>query len=30
MIVDSMTHVEVYAELEKEREAVTRWWRQQV
>lgn len=30
MIVDSMTHEEVYAELEKEREAVTRWWRHQL
>lgn len=27
MIVDSMTHAEVYAELAKEREAVTTWWR---
>ncbi len=25
-----MTHAEVYAELEKEREAVTRWWRHQL
>lgn len=30
MIVDSMTHTEVYAELAKEREAVTRWWRHQL
>lgn len=30
MIVDSMTHAEVYAELAKEREAVTRWWRHQL
>ena len=27
MIVESMTHQEVYAELEREREAVTTWWR---
>lgn len=27
MIVDSMTHAEVYKELEREREAVTTWWR---
>lgn len=27
MIVDSMTHAEVYQELEREREAVTTWWR---
>ena len=27
MIVDSMTHAEVYQELERDREAVTRWWR---
>lgn len=26
MIVDSMTHQEVYAELAKDREAVTKWW----
>lgn len=26
MIVDSMTHEEVYAELERDREAMTRWW----
>lgn len=26
MIVDSMTHAEVYQELERDREAVTRWW----
>ena len=26
MIVDTMTHEEVYAELEREREAVTTWW----
>lgn len=26
MIVDSMTHTEVYQELAKEREAVTTWW----
>lgn len=30
MIVDSMTHAEVYAELSKEREAVTIWWRHQL
>ena len=30
MIVDSMTHEEVYQELEREREAVTRWWRHQL
>ena len=30
MIVDSMTHEEVYAELAKEREAVTTWWRHQL
>ena len=30
MIVDSMTHAEVYAELAKERDAVTRWWRHQL
>ena len=30
MIVDSMTHAELYAELAKEREAVTRWWRYQL
>ena len=30
MIVDSMTHAEVYAELANEREAVTRWWRHQL
>ncbi|MGX8694955.1 MAG: hypothetical protein ACSW8D_01095 [Prevotella sp.] len=30
MIVDSMTHEEVYKELEREREAVTRWWRHQL
>ena len=27
MIVESMTHIEVYKELEREREAVTTWWR---
>lgn len=27
MIVESMTHAEVYAELAKERDAVTTWWR---
>ena len=27
MIVESMTHAEVYKELEREREAVTTWWR---
>lgn len=27
MIVDSMTHAEVYRELERDRDAVTRWWR---
>ena len=26
MIVDSMTHAEVYQELERDREAVTKWW----
>ena len=30
MIVDSMTHEEVYAELAKERDAVTVWWRHQL
>ena len=30
MIVDSMTHEEVYQELEREREAVTTWWRHQL
>ena len=30
MIVDSMTHEEVYQELERERESVTRWWRHQL
>ena len=30
MIVDSMTHADVYAELAKEREAVTTWWRHQL
>ena len=30
MIVDSMTHDEVYQELERDREAVTRWWRHQL
>ena len=30
MIVDSMTHEEVYLELEREREAVTTWWRHQL
>ena len=30
MIVDSMTHVEVYQELERERDAVTTWWRLQL
>ena len=29
MIVDSMTDREVYSELEKDREAVTRWWHHQ-
>ncbi len=27
MIVESMTHAEVYKELERERESVTTWWR---
>ena len=27
MIVETMTHAEVYKELEREREAVTTWWR---
>ena len=27
MIVESMTHQEVYKELEREREAITTWWR---
>lgn len=27
MIVESMTHAEVYKELEREREAITTWWR---
>lgn len=26
MIVDSMTHAEVYQELELDREALTTWW----
>ena len=30
MIVDSMTHEEVYAELARDREAVTTWWRHQL
>ena len=30
MIVDSMTHREVYAELAKERDNVTAWWRHQL
>ena len=30
MIVDTMTHEEVYQELEREREAVTTWWRHQL
>ena len=30
MIVDSMTHKEVYAELARDREAVTTWWRHQL
>ena len=30
MIVESMTHAEVYQELERERDAVTRWWRHQL
>ena len=30
MIVDSMTHEEVYQELARDREAVTRWWRHQL
>lgn len=30
MIVDSMTNEEVYQELAKERESVTRWWRHQL
>lgn len=30
MIVDSMTHKEVYKELERDREAMTRWWMHQV
>ena len=30
MIVDSMTHEEVYQELERDREAVTKWWRHQL
>ena len=30
MIVDSMTHEEVYQELERERDAVTTWWRHQL
>lgn len=30
MIVDSMTHEEVYQELERDREAVTVWWRHQL
>ena len=27
MLVPSMTHTEVYRELERDREAVTVWWR---
>lgn len=30
MIVESMNHNEVYAELERDREGVTRWWRHQL
>lgn len=30
MIVDSMTHEEVYHELERDREAYSRWWRHQL
>ena len=30
MIVDSMTHEEVYAELARDREVVTMWWRHQL
>lgn len=30
MIVDTMTHAEVYEELAKEREAVTTWWRNNI
>ena len=30
MIVESMTHTEVYSELDKDRENVTRWWRHQL
>ena len=30
MIVDSMTHEEVYQELERDREGMTRWWRHQL
>ena len=30
MIVETMTHEEVYMELERDREAVTRWWRHQL
>lgn len=30
MIVDSMTHTEVYQELERDRDAVTRWWGHQL
>lgn len=30
MIVDTMTHEEVYQELERDREAVTTWWRHQL
>ena len=26
MIVDSMTHAEVYKELERDRENMSRWW----
>ena len=29
MIVDSMTHAEVYRELERDREGLTRWWQYQ-
>ena len=30
MIVETMTHEEVYAELARDREAVTTWWRHQL
>lgn len=30
MIVDTMTHEEVYQEIERERDAVTTWWRHQL